>query len=328
MSRSATMKTEPPTRSQRPTSRLSRKPGPRGPVGRPPPGAPGAETRELSNEPRGQGHGVDEQAVDQEGRLRQRADDESFDHLGTMSPAAVPPRRVNASTAGVGTTWNQARAGARHGHNGVMAQRAPRTGKRGGQWWRPHRRCLRWAPARPTSACRTSSGRMVSRDDFAEQPALLVMFICNHCPYVKHVAAGARALGRDYQAEGVGSRRHQLPTTWRISRGRPGRHGRGRGAHGLHVPLSLRRDAGGREGVPRRLHAGLLPLRRTSGSSSIAASSTTAGRATTCPSTGATCAPRSTRCWPAGRSPSRRRPSIGCNIKWKPGNEPDYFLSR
>jgi hypothetical protein len=25
------------------------------------------------------------------------------------------------------------------------------------------------------------------------------------------------------------------------------------------------------------------------------------------------------------RMPKEQRPSIGCNIKWKPGNEPDYF---
>ena len=34
------------------------------------------------------------------------------------------------------------------------------------------------------------TGRTVSRDDFADAKALLVMFICNHCPYVKHVAPG------------------------------------------------------------------------------------------------------------------------------------------
>ena len=43
-----------------------------------------------------------------------------------------------------------------------------------------------------------TTGRTVSRDDFADAKALLVMFICNHCPYVKHVADGLAALGRDY----------------------------------------------------------------------------------------------------------------------------------
>src|SRR3972149_7560890 len=48
------------------------------------------------------------------------------------------------------------------------------------------------------------SGRLVARDDFEGHPALLVMFICNHCPYVKHVADEIARLGREYQARGVG----------------------------------------------------------------------------------------------------------------------------
>ena len=30
-------------------------------------------------------------------------------------------------------------------------------------------------------------------------------------------------------------------------------------------------------------------------------------------------------CWPAGPVSAGQKPSLGCNIKWKPGNEPDYF---
>jgi peroxiredoxin len=48
-----------------------------------------------------------------------------------------------------------------------------------------------------------TTGRTVSRDDFADAKALLVMFICNHCPYVKHVADGLAALGRDYAGSDV-----------------------------------------------------------------------------------------------------------------------------
>ncbi len=47
------------------------------------------------------------------------------------------------------------------------------------------------------------SGRVVSSTDFTGAPALLVMFICNHCPYVKHVRTVLASLARDYQAKGV-----------------------------------------------------------------------------------------------------------------------------
>jgi peroxiredoxin len=48
-----------------------------------------------------------------------------------------------------------------------------------------------------------TEGRLVSMADFAGAPALLVMFICNHCPYVKHVQTELVRLGRDYGSQGV-----------------------------------------------------------------------------------------------------------------------------
>ncbi len=48
-----------------------------------------------------------------------------------------------------------------------------------------------------------AQGQQLGLEDLRGAPALLVMFICNHCPYVKHVRAGLAALGRDLQAQGV-----------------------------------------------------------------------------------------------------------------------------
>ena len=42
------------------------------------------------------------------------------------------------------------------------------------------------------------TGKTIRRDDFSGQKALLVMFICTHCPYVKHIKKGLAALGKDY----------------------------------------------------------------------------------------------------------------------------------
>jgi peroxiredoxin len=47
------------------------------------------------------------------------------------------------------------------------------------------------------------TGKMVRRDDFRGQKGLLVMFICTHCPYVKHIERGLAALGMDYDGEPV-----------------------------------------------------------------------------------------------------------------------------
>lgn len=48
------------------------------------------------------------------------------------------------------------------------------------------------------------SGLTVSMTDFADKSSLLVMFICNHCPYVKHVRAELARLGKDYENSDLG----------------------------------------------------------------------------------------------------------------------------
>ncbi len=48
-----------------------------------------------------------------------------------------------------------------------------------------------------------TDGKMVARDDFGDAPALLVLFLCNHCPYVKHIRGGLARFARDYQSRGL-----------------------------------------------------------------------------------------------------------------------------
>ncbi len=48
-----------------------------------------------------------------------------------------------------------------------------------------------------------TNGKSVSLTDFKDAPALLVVFMCNHCPFVKHIGGGLAELARDYQGRGV-----------------------------------------------------------------------------------------------------------------------------
>ncbi|MEM1320897.1 MAG: thioredoxin family protein [Bacteroidota bacterium] len=50
----------------------------------------------------------------------------------------------------------------------------------------------------------TVSGKTLSFDDVASDKATVVMFLCNHCPFVIHVNEGLVQLAKDYQARGVG----------------------------------------------------------------------------------------------------------------------------
>ena len=49
----------------------------------------------------------------------------------------------------------------------------------------------------------TVSGKRVALTDLATEKALVVMFICNHCPYVKHVQTELVRLADDYTSQGV-----------------------------------------------------------------------------------------------------------------------------
>ncbi len=48
------------------------------------------------------------------------------------------------------------------------------------------------------------TGKKIRRDDFRGKHTLLVMFICAHCPYVKHIEKGLAALGKDYAGKPIG----------------------------------------------------------------------------------------------------------------------------
>jgi peroxiredoxin len=45
-------------------------------------------------------------------------------------------------------------------------------------------------------------GKVVLADEFSGAPALLVAFICNHCPFVKHIQSSFTAMAKEYQARG------------------------------------------------------------------------------------------------------------------------------
>jgi peroxiredoxin len=49
----------------------------------------------------------------------------------------------------------------------------------------------------------TVSGRTIRLGDYAASPALLVAFICNHCPYVQHIRAAFVEFAREFQPRGL-----------------------------------------------------------------------------------------------------------------------------
>ena len=58
-------------------------------------------------------------------------------------------------------------------------------------------------PAQPFALPDTVSGRTVSLESFADSTGLLVAFLCNHCPFVKHILDGFVPFAHEYRGRGV-----------------------------------------------------------------------------------------------------------------------------
>lgn len=49
-----------------------------------------------------------------------------------------------------------------------------------------------------------ATAKLVARNELKKTKGLLIIFLCNHCPFVKHILSGLIALGRDYQNSEIG----------------------------------------------------------------------------------------------------------------------------
>jgi peroxiredoxin len=67
-----------------------------------------------------------------------------------------------------------------------------------------HSKMLALGARAPQFRLPDTEGKLVSLSDFQDAPALLVVFMCNHCPYVKHIRGALSQLARDYLPRGVG----------------------------------------------------------------------------------------------------------------------------
>ena len=167
-----------------------------------------------------------------------------------------------------------------------------------------------------------ADGRMVSLSDFGSNQALLVMFICRHCPYVLHVKPELARLATDYQEKSVGivgissndaqhypddapdklaelSRDLGIPVLYDESQ-----------SVAKAYQATCTPDFFVFDGNRTLVYRGQLDDSRPGNSRPLngrdlraALDAVLAGRVVD----------------------STQRASIGCNIKWKPGNAPDYF---
>ena len=170
----------------------------------------------------------------------------------------------------------------------------------------------------------TVTGKTVSLRDFKSSSALLVMFLCNHCPYVKHVQAGLAHMAADLQARGVGivaissndvaNYPDDSPEKMREEAQRAGYTFPYLYDESQSVALAYRAactpDFFLFNGTQKLVYRGQMDDAR---------------RANDLPVTGASLRAAVDAVLAGKPVASQQIPSLGCNIKWKPGNEPDYF---
>jgi peroxiredoxin len=172
----------------------------------------------------------------------------------------------------------------------------------------------------PDFALPDTDGRTVALADFADAPALLVMFISNHCPYVKHLRAALAALARDYAPHGVAIVAVMSNDVARYPADAPERMREERQASGWTFPYLYDET----QQVAQAYRAACTPdlFLFDAGRRLVYRGQFDDSR----PSNGIAPTGADLRAALEGRAvPAEQRPSVGCNIKWKPGNEPGWF---
>ncbi|OHE89120.1 MAG: alkyl hydroperoxide reductase [Verrucomicrobia bacterium RIFCSPLOWO2_12_FULL_64_8] len=168
------------------------------------------------------------------------------------------------------------------------------------------------------------SGRKVALADFADKPALVVMFICNHCPYVKHIRAGLAAFARDYRAKGVGIVAINANDVATHPDDSPAKMKAEAKAAGYTFPYLFDET----QAVAKAYRAACTPdlyLFDRDRKLVYRGQFDDSRPGNGLPVSGADLRVACDALLAGGKPAARQLPSIGCNIKWKPGNEPDYY---
>ena len=168
------------------------------------------------------------------------------------------------------------------------------------------------------------SGKTITLGSFADRKALLVMFICRHCPYVQHVKEELARLGRDYLPKGMGIVAISSNDAANYPDDSPAKLKELAREMGFNFPFCHDES----QEAAKEYSAACTPdffvfdaKRRLAYRGQMDDSRPGNGKPVTAKDLRA-----ALDAVLAGKpSAADQKPSIGCNIKWKPGNEPDYF---
>ncbi len=168
-----------------------------------------------------------------------------------------------------------------------------------------------------------TQGRLRSLDDFKDAPALLLVFMCNHCPYVIHLRAALAAFAEGYQAKGLAVVGINANDATRYPDDSQEKMVDEVSLAGYTFPYLFDET----QQVAKAYHAACTPdfflfdkerklVYRGQFDDSRPGSEIPVSGQDLRAAADAVLADRAVG--------DEQKPSLGCNIKWKPGNEPDY----
>ena len=168
------------------------------------------------------------------------------------------------------------------------------------------------------------NGKVVSDADFTGSKALLVAFICEHCPFVRHVRSEFARFAKEYEAKGLNVVAIMSNSIEEFPQDGPEGMKKEAQEAGYVFPYLFDKD----QNVAKLFKAACTPdlflfdsHRRLAYRGQFDGSRPK----NNVPVNGADLRAAADAVL-AGKAPSEtQRPSMGCNIKWYPGNEPAYF---
>ena len=167
------------------------------------------------------------------------------------------------------------------------------------------------------------AGQMHALADFRDRSALLVAFICGHCPFVRHIRGEFARYAREYRARGLGV--VAINSNDLAAYPQDGPDGMRAEAAELSYDFPYLLDE--TQAVAKGYRAACTPDfflfdadRRLVYRGQFDSSRPGNGQAVT----GADLRAATTAVLEGRPTRAQQTPSIGCNIKWKPGNAPDY----
>jgi peroxiredoxin len=168
-----------------------------------------------------------------------------------------------------------------------------------------------------------TKGKIISLSDFKDTPAVLVIFMCNHCPFVKHIINELVKLIKEYQQKGVAAAAINSNDVENYPEDRPDMMAKAAKEKGFTFAYLYDET----QEAAKAYHAACTPdffLFDKDKKLVYRGQMDDSRPGNDVPITGKDLRAALDAVLEGKEVPPEQKPSMGCNIKWKRGNAPEY----